>query len=1141
MAIDNGSLAEDLRHLALRVRSDLAAHAEDDPATEDLRAEYDSALARGMTAYTWQPWLDDRISGIATAWVLATVLIRFCEDNSLLDVRLLDDSLSDDPVVDAVDRLRTHPALATVFGGTESLWRMRPGPKARADLLSFWRRRTEDGNLVHDFTDPSGDTNFLADLPSMLDESARKSYGQVATPGFVVDLIQDLVLEPALAEHGTDAPGLLGFRFVDPACGTGAFLLGAYHRLLRNWSEIRPDMSPWQRAARALCSVHGCDIDPCAVLVARFRLLMAAMNSVGGTRRLDDVPDLKIVVAAGDSLLHGCPGIDAYAVDHGLLDRGSYHAVTANPPYVSVKDKVLFAAYRDAYESCDGPYTLAVPFMELAFRLAKPGPGAGRVGLLTSNSFMKREFGRNLVRDFLPQVEVSHVIDTSGAYIPGHGTPTAVLVGRNRVPDPGRPVHVVVGLRGEPSTPAIPAEGAVWKAVRSMATEAGTRNTWAESFLQDRAQLRVFPWTLTPSDALEVLRRMETGQRLRDRVERVGYAAGTGSDDIFCASADVFRRSEAEESAVVPVLTGSEVRDWSTGPELLAFFPRSGRNLAPVELRALPGHHRRLWPYRTVLRKRPGMKKTAPWYDWHQIAPGTGARDRSIVFPWVATHAHFSLLRGSAVPLNSAPEIRLEPDATEDSHLELLGVLNSSAVCFWLKQMSQSKGQPRADQLRGGEVWERIYEFTSTRLLDLPLPRELSPEEARRLDRLAEEARSVLAEIADPGTRLTAGFLAASRSRWHHVRSRMIALQEELDWNTYVRYGLVADDGELTSVADVPDITLGERSFEIVLARGVAAGEAETTWFDRHDSLPMTEIPDHWPADYRCLVERRVAAIQENPLLALLERPEYKRRWATESWDALVHGIVQDRLLGLCEASRLWYETSSRGRHPVARSVGQVAELLSKDEDFTRLAALHSPTSSTMTELLVKLLADEHVPQAGPLRYRAAGLAKRTRWDELWEAQRRDDARGLADTGTSHAVPPRYLPADFLRPSYWRRRGKFDVPKERFVSFPSATGPLSSSTVLGWAGWSSRERVSAVLDLLETSTDRPEQAFPLLSALAELLPWITEPENEADRTADLAVFRHAFRDHVTRLGLSEQDVYDWRPPAPRRGRPRRDA
>ncbi len=35
---------------------------------------------------------------------------------------------------------------------------------------------------------------------------------------------------------------------------------------------------------------------------------------------------------------------------------------------------------------------------------------------------MKREFGSNLIEHFLPRVDLTHVINTSGAYIPGHGT-----------------------------------------------------------------------------------------------------------------------------------------------------------------------------------------------------------------------------------------------------------------------------------------------------------------------------------------------------------------------------------------------------------------------------------------------------------------------------------------------------------------------------------------------------------------------------------------------------------------------------------------------------------------------------------------------------------------------------------------------
>ena len=47
---------------------------------------------------------------------------------------------------------------------------------------------------------------------------------------------------------------------------------------------------------------------------------------------------------------------------------------------------------------------------------------------------MKREFGKKLIEEFFQKVDLTHVIDTSGAYIPGHGTPTVILIGRRRLP-----------------------------------------------------------------------------------------------------------------------------------------------------------------------------------------------------------------------------------------------------------------------------------------------------------------------------------------------------------------------------------------------------------------------------------------------------------------------------------------------------------------------------------------------------------------------------------------------------------------------------------------------------------------------------------------------------------------------------------
>ena len=71
----------------------------------------------------------------------------------------------------------------------------------------------------------------------------------------------------------------------------------------------------------------------------------------------------------------------------------------------------------------------------------------------------------------------------------------------------------------------------------------------------------------------------------------------------------------------------------------------------------------------------------------------------------------------------------------------------------------------------------------------------------------------------------------------------MIALQEELDWQCYQLYGLVTDDLRYTG-DDLPEIALGQRAFEIVMARQMQKGELQTSWFERHGSTPITEIPD---------------------------------------------------------------------------------------------------------------------------------------------------------------------------------------------------------------------------------------------------------------------------------------------------------
>ena len=66
-------------------------------------------------------------------------------------------------------------------------------------------------------------------------------------------------------------------------------------------------------------------------------------------------------------------------------------------------------------------------------------------------------------------------VDTSGAYIPGHGTPTVILFGRHRRPVDGS-VRAVMGVRGEPAIPDDAAKGLVWSAIVAQIDQPGSQS-----------------------------------------------------------------------------------------------------------------------------------------------------------------------------------------------------------------------------------------------------------------------------------------------------------------------------------------------------------------------------------------------------------------------------------------------------------------------------------------------------------------------------------------------------------------------------------------------------------------------------------------------------------------------------------------
>ncbi len=544
----------------------------------------------------------------------------------------------------------------------------------------------------------------------------------------------------------------------------------------------------------------------------------------------------------------------------------------------------------------------------------------------------------------------------------------------------------------------------------------------------------------------------------------------------------------------------------------------------------------------------------------------------TITWGEVSTHNNFVLDRCGKVFKQTAPVIKLKSGASEDDHVGLLGVLNSSATCFWLKQVCHNKGDSTDDKgaRTTGDVAFNTYAFNATQIAKVPIPArqpmQLSTALVQTSTALqAQSPAATLASWSGSESDPLHPQLAAARAEATRLLRQMIAWQEELDWQIYEAFGLVGraescghaavstPEGAALDAIPPDGIQLGERAFEIVLARRMAAGEAQTTWFARHGSTPITGLPTHWLEPYRQLVERRIKLIESDRNIRLIEQPEYKRRWNTEPWEEQQERALREWLLHRLEDQRYWPAVE-------LTSCAHFAAKVRRDPEFMTVANLYRARSDyDLTELVVELVESEAVPFLRVLRYKPSGLRKHEVWEQTWAKQREEDAidarTQLSDGDPNRLsaieakalkqqqigdipVPPKYDTKDFLETTFWRMRGKLDVPKERFIVYPHCNRDAYRTPVIGWAGWDHLQQAQAVAGYYERMRTNEgwmdDRLLPLLAGVLELLPWLLQWHNALDAQYGIGLgdfFRSFVEEEARRMGKTLDELGAWQPPA----------
>jgi len=284
----------------------------------------------------------------------------------------------------------------------------------------------------------------------------RKAGGVYYTPKYIVDYIVENTVGKLLEDKTPDQAARL--KIVDPACGSGSFLLGAFQYLM-DWHEdyyLAHDPEKWTKGRdpalvhtadgdwrlttdekkRILVNnIHGVDIDQQAVEVTKLSLLLKVLEEETGQLTLGferALPDLNDNIKCGNSLINWDYFEGQLLPDRAevkrvnpfdweknfpeVFDQGGFDAVIGNPPYIRIQAMKKWASgevdfIKNNYMSASkGNYDVYVVFIEKGMSLLHK---TGALGFILPHKFFTSSYGEPLRKIISNGKHLSKVIHFS--------------------------------------------------------------------------------------------------------------------------------------------------------------------------------------------------------------------------------------------------------------------------------------------------------------------------------------------------------------------------------------------------------------------------------------------------------------------------------------------------------------------------------------------------------------------------------------------------------------------------------------------------------------------------------------------------------------------------------------------------------
>lgn len=650
----------------------------------------------------------------------------------------------------------------------------------------------------------AGNRAVVEDKPEV-----KKAGGVFYTPTYIVDyIVRNTVGKLVEGKTPKQAENL---KILDPACGSGSFLIGAYQYLL-DWhlawygandpekhargknpkiylaGGVGGEGGTWRLATSErkrilLSNIHGVDIDAQAVEVTKLSLLLKVLEGESDQTLASQfklfheraLPDLDSNIKCGNSLV----GPDFYdgnldlgedeqrrvnvfdweAEFPGVFAVGGFDAVIGNPPYVRQESLAELKPYLQAhYATSHGVADLYVYFIEKGVSLLKQG---GVYGVIVANKWMRAGYGEPL-RCWMKRQRIEEIVDFTDMPVFKNATTYTCILQLCK----DEPLNAFAATQ-----------------VRTLDFPSLGEYVGEHSYRVSQSTLDDRGWSLADESTQRLKNKLKSlGIALRDYVNgAICYGIKTGYNEAFVidqATRDQIVAEDSSSAAIIkPFLVGRDIKRYQPpASKQYVLFTRRG-----IDIRKYPAVERHLLAFKDRLTPKPKNWKGVQWkgrkpgaYQWHEIQDTVDYYlefDKpKILWPGISAEVTAFSIDESGNYGNDNTQMIISGERY------LLGILNSRLMRFFLTQI--------CDRVQGG-----FYRLKIAYVQQLPIrPIDFSdPADSARHDKMGVLVESMLV--------LHQRLAAANTAHDKTLLQRQIgATDKQIDRLVYELYGLTEDE-----------------------------------------------------------------------------------------------------------------------------------------------------------------------------------------------------------------------------------------------------------------------------------------------------------------------------------------------------------